>query len=116
MANITPAVNIANGVVLSTTVGPIATIKTTISRFQIDQATIVNSGSVIQTISIYVLRSIDSIADNFKATVDLTLAVGETYLLYELIGISIDAGGSIQAVVDSGTDVAMFINGTEVGK
>jgi len=110
------AVNIANGVQVSTTIGAIATIDSTKSRFQIGQASIINSGSVIRVVQIYVLQAGDAIANNFKTSVDLNLAAGETYLLYELIGMSIDAGGSIQAVVDAGTDVAIFINGTEFDK
>ena len=109
-------VNIANGVQVSITVGAIASIPPTISRFQINQASVVNSGSSIRTVNIYILRNGDSIANNFKSSVDLLLAAGESYLLYEIIGMSINAGGSIQAVVDAGTDVAMFINGAEFDK
>ena len=117
MANINSARNIANGVTVpTTTAGVIASISSSISRFQIGQASIVNSGSVIRTVSIYILQSSESVSDNFKSVVDLNLASGESYLLYEIIGMSINAGGTIQAVVDAGTDVAMFINGTEFDK
>lgn len=116
MAAITTAKNIANGIQVSTSVGVIATINSNISRLQIDSAIIVNSGSSLKTVSIYVLQPTDSIANNFKSNVDLVLAANESYPLLELIGMSIEAGGSIQAIVDSGTDVAMFITGTEFGK
>lgn len=105
--------SLANGVEISTTLGTIALIPSTIDRFQVGQASLINSGSAIRTVSIEVLQSGDSVADNFKILVDKRLGVGETYLLFELIGISINSGGSIQAVVDTGTDVAIFINGTE---
>ena len=106
------AVNVANGFIINTTVSSVHTIPTSVDRFQIAEALIHNSGSSIRTVDIYILQAGQSVSNATKV-VTKKLGVNESFLLLQIIGMSINTSGSIQAVVDSGTDVAIFITGTE---
>lgn len=107
------AINLINGEIIPIATGAVATISGDINRFQIDEATIVNTSTSEKFIDIYILQSGDTVINANRAVSQRSLAGNETFLLLELVGMSINAGGSIQASVSSGTDVSMFVTGTE---
>ena len=86
-----------------------------VSQGQIIEAdfVIVNTGSSIRTVNIYILQPTEVIANERKILVNKRLGAGETYLSLEMIGQSIGTNGSIQGVVDAGTDTTVSIVGTE---
>lgn len=107
---------LTSGQTISTSVGSVGSVSADLSRFLISDLVIVNTGSSIRTINIYVLQVGDVVVDANKILVDHDLAGKETYLSLEMIGLSIEGGGSIQAFVDAGTDVSISIIGTEFDK
>jgi len=99
--------------IISTSVGSVGTIATA-DRFLISDLVLVNSGAAIRTVNLYILKDgTETIADARKILVNKRLGNNETYLSLEMIGQSIGTGGSIQAVVDGGSDVTISIVGTE---
>jgi hypothetical protein len=107
---------LTSGQTISTSAGSVGTIDSSLSRFLISDFVIINTGTSIRTVNIYVLQVGDTVVDSNKILVDKVLAGKETYLSFEMIGLSIEGGGSIQAVVDAGTDVSISIIGTEFDK
>lgn len=107
------AVNLGNGVVVPTSTGALATIPTTVDRVQLSEALIVNTGTVTRTVDIYVLQSGGSVGVSTRVVSQKQISADESYLLLELIGMSIESGGSIQGTVDAGSDVHFFATCTE---
>lgn len=103
---------LTSGQLISTTVDSVGDISSG-DRFQIDDLVIVNSGSSVRTVNLYVIQSGTSVSDKQKILVNKRLGAGETYLSLEMIGLVINKGGSIQAIVDGETDVSISIIGTE---
>ena len=97
---------------IGTTVGSVGSI-TEVDRFVISDLVLVNSGTIVRTVNLYILQDDETISDARKILVNKRLGNGETYSSLEMIGQSIGNGGSIQAVVDAGTDVTISIVGTE---
>lgn len=105
------AVNLANGVVIPTSAGSLATIS--VDRVQLSEALIVNTGTVTRTVDIYVLQSGQAVGAPTRVLSQFQIAADESYLVLEMIGMSINLGGSVQAAVDAGTDVHFFATCTE---
>ena len=109
---ITAARLLTSGQVISTTVGSVGDISLG-DRFQISDLVLVNSGSDVRIVNLYVIQSGTVVTDKDKILVDKRIGAGETYISLEMIGLVIKKGGSIQAVVDSGTDISISIVGKE---
>ena len=103
---------LTSGQTISTTVGSVGDI-TIIDRFLISSLVLVNHGTSVKTVNLYIIQSGLTVSDSDKILVNKRLGAGETYLSLEMVGQSIVDGGSIRAIVDSGTDVTISIIGTE---
>lgn len=98
--------NIGNGVFLGTSSTDLFTVGATILRAQVSQARLVNSGSVPVDVTIWILQASESQANEKKAIVTKTLAVGETYNMPEIIGEGINSTGKIQGLASVVTSVS----------
>jgi hypothetical protein len=107
---------LTSGQTISTSVGSVGSVSSNISRFLISDLVIINTGSSIRTVNVYILQVGDIVEDSNKIIVNRPLAGTETYVSLEMIGLTVEGGGSIQAVVDAGTDVSISIIGTEFDK
>ncbi len=110
---ITAAINLANGTILTTSSAIAYTAPTTVVNVTVDQARLVNYGTVAVTVDVWMLQSGDSEADAFLAISQKRLSPDETYLCPELIGDSINAGGTIKVKADTATSVSFSATGTE---
>ncbi len=106
-------VNLANGEIIGTSNTTLFTASTDIVRVSINQARLVNYSAAPAIVSLYILQSGDSIADNFKAIDALTIAAHTEVIATEIIGDALDAGGTIVAISDTGTAVSFSATGTE---
>lgn len=79
----------------------------------ITHARLVNHTAGPIVVNIYVLQSGESTADRFKAVDGRSLAAGETYLLPEIVGQAIEAGGNIAGDADTVSSVSISATGTE---
>jgi len=109
---VTYGVNLANGVALSTSSAVVYTAPADVDRVVINQARIVNTGPVAVPVSVWVLQSGESEADNFKAIDSKSVGAGDTVLLSEIIGDSINAGGTIK-VISGAITSSISMTGTE---
>lgn len=106
-------VNIANGETIGTSNTTLYTAPSSIIRATINQARLVNYSAGPVIISLYILQSGESAANEFKAVDTKTIAANTTYLVSEIIGDAIGAGGTIVAISDTATAVSFSATGTE---
>lgn len=110
---INAAIAFINGEQLPNTNSVLYSVGTDVTRILIDQARLVNFDTAPHAVTIYILQPGDSVADNFKAIVDVTVGAEESFLLANIIGQAIDSGGSVQGFADAASSVALSLTGTE---
>ena len=106
--------NFANGVVLPTVAGSLYAVPAGVVRSIITQARLVNYGATAVAVTLYVLQDGESVTAARQTRIEKSLAAGATELVEELIGDSVEAGGSIQGFASSATSVSISITGTEI--
>ena len=111
---ITIGLNLGNGVDLGVTSAEIYAVPTTLILAAIDQARLVNYGTIAVTVNLWILQSGETEANRFKAISSKRLSPNETYLCPEIIGDSINAGGSIRAICDTATSVSFSGKAREI--
>lgn len=106
-------VNLANGEIIGTSNTTLYTAPSSIIRAVINQARLVNYSAGPVVVSVFILQSGEAASNEFKALDGKSLAANETYLVSEIIGDSVDAGGTIVAIADTATAVSFSATGTE---
>lgn len=105
--------NLANGVDIGATSAVVYTVPAGVVRTVVSQARIVNHTAGAITVSIWILQNGESESNEFKALDSESLAANETYLLSEIIGDSLNTGGTIKAIAGSANSVSFSATGTE---
>ena len=83
-------------------------------RFRIDQASVTNYTSTDAVLTVYLSQSSAAVTDIVKAIDALVIPAGDTIVLMELIGRSLNTGGVINAFASSASALALSATGTEI--
>jgi len=110
---VTFGVNLANGKILGIANTILYTAPASIIRVAINQARLVNYSVAPATVDLYILQPSEVAADEFKAVDTVILAAGDTKLVSEIIGDSLNAGGTIVGISTTATAVSFSATGTE---
>lgn len=80
---------------------------------EIRSATATNDDSSARTLSVHIVPSGGSADATNRLIKTVSIAAGKTRILYELLNKQVPAGGTIQAVADSASQVLLAIDGME---
>lgn len=106
--------NLANGVIIGTSATNVYTVPASLLRSTISQVRVINTGGAVATLNLWILQPGESAIDARKAIEDKTIGVGETVLLSEIIGETINSLGIIQATSDLTSSLSFSASGLEV--
>lgn len=105
---------LATGFAVQSAVSAAYTAPATVSSGMVTFASARNYGVTTETLTIYVLPSGETLADNYKAVIAKSLKAGETTLLMEIIGEAFAAGDTIQAEASTSDKISLDLVGSLV--
>lgn len=106
-------VNLANGVAVPAVGAALYTVPGAIDRIVVNSARLVNFSATKTIVNLWVLQSGETTADGFKAVDEYQMAGHETKIISEIIGDSINSGGSIEVDAAVASRISFSANGTE---
>ena len=88
------------------------TVGSTVLRFRIDHAVVVNYTSNPRTFTLYILQSGDAVANIRKRYDAINIPANETVSLFDIVGDILETGGIINCFADAASALALTVGGT----
>ena len=88
------------------------TVGSTVTRFRIDHAVVVNYTATAATFTLYILQNGETAGNQYKRYDAISIPANETVSLFDIIGEVIETGGTVNCFSGTASALAFSMSGT----